>query len=416
MVKITIWLGGFLAAVFFLVPLPVQALTASEILVVSNRAVPTSDGLARYYMERRQIPASNRLVLKTSVEEQISRAEYEKQIAGPLRQFIQQQDPDGSRFKCLVLMFGLPLRVLPPPQTAAEREEQSDAQKRLALLDESLTKLDNEQRLQTKALQEEAEEIRRLLKHRRQFHKGASVDSELALVMEADYPLQGWLPNPFFLGYRNQQIDNLPERVVMVSRLDGPTEEIVRRIIDDSIATEKVGLAGKAYFDARWPAPEKEFTSAYGRYDAALHNTARRVEQSGLIPVVLNDVQALFQPGEAPDAALYAGWYSLGKYVDAFTWSKGAVGYHVASAECTTLKNKTDQGWCKAMLERGVVATLGPVAEPYLQAFPAPEIFFGCLLVGRNPLAECFALANPFWSWQMVLIGDPLYRPCMGRP
>lgn len=413
--KSKIWLGGFLAAVFYLVPLPVQALMASEILVVSNRSVPTSGSLARYYMERRQIPASNRLELRTSVEEQISRAEYEKQIAGPLRRFIQQQDPDGSRFKCLVLMFGLPLRVLPPPQTVAEQEEQISTQKRLIRLDESLAQLDQGQLLQTKALQEEAEELRRQIQHRRQFHKGASVDSELALVMEADYPLQGWLPNPFFLGYRNQQIDNLPERVVMVSRLDGPTEEIVRRIIDDSIATERVGLAGKAYFDARWPAPEKGVASAYGRYDAAIHNTARRVRQSGLMPVVLNDAETLFQPGEAPDAALYAGWYSLGKYVDAFTWSRGAVGYHVASAECTTLKNKTHQGWCKAMLEKGVAATLGPVAEPYLQAFPSPEIFFGCLLAGRNQLAECFALANPFWSWQMILIGDPLYRPFMQR-
>jgi uncharacterized protein (TIGR03790 family) len=59
------------------------------------------------------------------------------------------------------------------------------------------------------------------------------------------------------------------------------------------------------------------------------------------------------------------------------------------------------------MLESGVAATLGPPSEPYLQAFPVPEFFFGLLLDGQLSLAECYALSKPFWSWQMVLIGDP---------
>jgi uncharacterized protein (TIGR03790 family) len=66
--------------------------------------------------------------------------------------------------------------------------------------------------------------------------------------------------------------------------------------------------------------------------------------------------------------------------------------------------------WCKKMLEKGVAATLGPVAEPYLQSFPAPEVFFGSLLDGST-LMESYMVSNPCWSWQMVLIGDPLYRP-----
>jgi hypothetical protein len=37
------------------------------------------------------------------------------------------------------------------------------------------------------------------------------------------------------------------------------------------------------------------------------------------------------------------------------------------------------------------------------------------LLDGRLTLAEVYALSKPFWSWQMVLIGDPLYRPFKGK-
>jgi hypothetical protein len=56
--------------------------------------------------------------------------------------------------------------------------------------------------------------------------------------------------------------------------------------------------------------------SPYQTYDRAIHNTARMVEKSGRLPVVLDDRETLFQLGEAPDAALYLGWYSLGKYTD----------------------------------------------------------------------------------------------------
>ena len=62
------------------------------------------------------------------------------------------------------------------------------------------------------------------------------------------------------------------------------------------------------------------------------------------------------------------------------------------------------------MLNRGVTATVGAVAEPYLPAFPLPLDFFRELFDGRC-LAEAYYRTNPFNSWQMVLIGDPLYRP-----
>jgi uncharacterized protein (TIGR03790 family) len=127
--------------------------------------------------------------------------------------------------------------------------------------------------------------------------------------------------------------------------------------------------------------------------------------------VHLDQNKELFQPGEAHYAALYCGWYSLGKYVDAFDWQRGAVGYHIASSEATTLKNPASQVWCKRMLEDGVAATIGPVAEPYVQGFPLPDLFFGYLLDGYYTLVESYFLSLPYLSWQMILIGDPLYRP-----
>jgi uncharacterized protein (TIGR03790 family) len=87
----------------------------------------------------------------------------------------------------------------------------------------------------------------------------------------------------------------------------------------------------------------------------------------------------------------------------------GSVGYHIASQECQTLKGNSNL-WCKKMLDNGITATIGPVGEPYVQAFPMPEIFFKYLAEGYLTLAESYIISLPYLSWKMVLVGDPLYR------
>jgi uncharacterized protein (TIGR03790 family) len=62
------------------------------------------------------------------------------------------------------------------------------------------------------------------------------------------------------------------------------------------------------------------------------------------------------------------------------------------------------------MLRDGITATLGAVAEPYLESFPEPDRFFNNLFEGQS-LVEAYYHAKPFNSWQLILIGDPLYKP-----
>ena len=390
------------------------ALTPEQIVVVANKRAWYSVELAKYYMKLRNIPSDNLVNIEAPEKEVCSREDYDKNIASPIKTFLKKNDPGGDRFHCLVTMYGIPLRVLPPKLTSEEKKNAFELQKRLENIRDQIKKAGtaaNDEGL--KALREEEARLKKEIDQVKKVFQGASVDSELALVREDNYPLDGWLPNKYFLGYRGKEIKNVPQKVILVSRLDGPSEEIVRRIIDDSLQAEKEGLQGKAYFDARWPDPGDKNSTGYAFYDRAIHNAARLVEKSKRMAVVIDSQEKLFQPGECPDAALYCGWYSLAHYVDAFTWVRGAVGFHIASQECQTLKNKGSQVWCKMMLEKGVAATLGPVAEPYVQTFPVPDLFFRLLIDGRVSLAECYALSNPFWSWQMVLIGDPLYRPFM---
>ena len=118
---------------------------------------------------------------------------------------------------------------------------------------------------------------------------GASVDSELMLVLAKQYPLAMWVPNPFFLGFRDEKLTTAKEDVMMVSRLDAPTSQIVQRMIDDAVAAEKNGLTGTAYFDARYVDPGDKPVSGYRLYDKSIRLAAKRFREKEIMPVVLED-------------------------------------------------------------------------------------------------------------------------------
>ncbi len=368
-------------------PIAAFGLEPEEILVVANRRMEGSEEIAHYYMDRRRIPKYNFLSLSLSVNETMSRDEYnhvlKKNVLDALKKLRSK-----CRIEAIVLIYGVPLKVAPPPPDISALEH--------------IRQLNNSEILSKK---QQSQEINRL----RKINMQAAVDSELALVRAGHYELDGWVQNPYFLGF--QGLDHLlkKDQVLLVCRLDGPDTATVYRIINDSLAAEKTGLQGKAYFDARWPMNEENGLSGYKRYDQSIHRAAAAVKKR--MPVIVDEQEALFPEKSCPQAALYCGWYSLGKYVDSFTWQKGAIGYHIASAECDSLRDRSRPLWCREMLEHGVAATIGPVHEPYVQGFPLPEVFFSKLAEGYLSLGESYLVSLPYLSWQTVLIGDPLYQP-----
>ncbi len=237
----------------------------------------------------------------------------------------------------------------------------------------------------------------------------ASVDSELALLWEEGYRLNSALPNPMHwrLASMTPKPAHMPKRMLLTARIDGPTPRDALRIIKDSIAAEKTGVEGKFYVDAG---------GKYPHYDKHLISVAQQVKKTTKIPVVLDTRKELFPAHACQDAALYVGWYSLRKYVPAFTWSKGAVGWHVASFEAQHLRSASSEEWCVKMIQNGVAATLGAVNEPFVQAFPLPQDFFALLLTGRYSVAECYWRTVPNTSWRLTLIADPLYNPYKLHP
>ncbi len=134
------------------------------------------------------------------------------------------------------------------------------------------------------------------------------------------------------------------------------------------------------------------------------------------MPLTLDEKATLFPPDSVKDCALYCGWYSVRHYIPFATFKPGAVAYHVASYEMISLHMEGEKGWCAGLLNDGVAATLGAVAEPYLSAFPLPDEFFPLLMTGKCNLAEAYWSTLPQVSWMMTCVGDPLYTPFAKDP
>ncbi len=382
------------------------ALEPDEILVLTNGNNAASVRIARYYCSKRNVPKDNilSLPLGAKLNDTISRNDYEKSLAEPIRKELLTQKLPG-KIRCLLTTYGMPYKV--------------EGRGPLKYLEDKLKGLKKsvEQEKNTLKQLEDANQVNSP-KHKQASHRlaqlqinidrisgketSASVDSELSIVLAGDYELYRWQPNVL-----KNNLLGLTFNTLMVSRLDGPDYNIAKGLIDKAIAAEQTGgLKGTAYFDSRGLTKD----DLYGQFDRSLRDLATLTRLQTDLRVVEETTKELFTPGSCPQTAIYCGWYSLKKYVDAFDFVDGAVGYHISSWEAIDIRDPNSTQWCPAMLSDGITATLGPVAEPYLHAFPLPTAFFSELFKGRC-LVEAFYHTKPFNSWQLLLLGDPLYTP-----
>ena len=243
----------------------------------------------------------------------------------------------------------------------------------------------------------------------------ASVDSELSLLwLDSDqYPINHRLPNPFHYSFeKNKSRAITPAPIIMTARLDGPSVEHAKNLVDLAIVAEQQGLEGRAHFDAR--GLNFQLRDPYSIYDQDIRDLAWLIRRETSYKASLDNHEQLID--KAKDTIIYVGWYSLRKFTGEFNFNPGAVGYHIASSEALSIRNPEETGWCKNLLERGITATIGPVDEPYLDSFPYPQEFFGLFLTGRYTLVEAYYLTSRYISWRQVLFGDPLYNPWRKDP
>lgn len=228
----------------------------------------------------------------------------------------------------------------------------------------------------------------------------------------ADAQTQGNVYSPFvsFADYRNQP---MAATLYSVWRLDAASAGLAKGLVDKAIAAETLGLRGQGCFDRRIDVTGS-FDASYDAGDWDIFQAANFARQAGFA-VTEDDQEAEFGTPPAPlrcdGAAMFAGWYSLDNYNDAFTWNPGALGFHLDSASAANPRGGSN--WSANAVIRGITVTSGSVNEPYLEGLAHVDGVYRNLFEGAN-VGDAL-LRNTAWlKWMIINIGDPLYRPFPG--
>jgi len=386
-----------LASLLCALPLLVRA-AGDEVVVIYNSRLPESKAVAEHYAQARSVPAKQLFGFALTTNETMTRADFTDFLQQPLAKKLETaglwtfgevatRDTNGlvasteirvvsSKIRYAVLCYGVPLKIEPVPPLA-----------------EPAAKL-------------MGEELR---------HNEASVDSELFWLplLKLNVPLTGPLPNPLY-GGTNRAALNCTNGVLLVSRLDGPSPEIAKGLVDKAMVAETTGLWGRAYIDAR----NQPTNSSYYLGDQWLNASADICRQLGFETELDTNEATLPAAFPMSHIAIYAGWYS-GNVCGPLTASKiefmpGAFAYHLYSFSADTVRSAT-RNWCGPLLAKGATCTMGCVYEPYLQFTPNIAHFLATLGSGWT-FGEAALAAQPALSWQNTVIGDPLYQPFKKTP
>jgi uncharacterized protein (TIGR03790 family) len=379
--------------VLALAPILIHA-GGDEVVVIYNTRAPGSEDVAKYYAKVRHVPKNQIYGFSLTSNEEISRDEFRDSLQLPLARRLEydglwkfgpvkipatngqpehiQERVVASKIRYAVLCYGVPLKI------AADSD-----------LHESVK-------------ESVPPELRR---------NEAAVDSELSWLplVQMDVLLSGPLPNSFY-GATNAAFLNPTNGILLVARLDGPSADIAKGLVDKAMQAEREGLWGRAYFDARGL---KE-TNSYFLGDEWILGAAEISRQLGFETTVDDNPETFPVSFPMSQIALYCGWYD-GDVSGPFTLPKvefmpGAFAYHLHSFSAATIRSAT-RNWVGPLLTKGATCTMGCVYEPYLSGTPNVAIFVARWIGRGFTFGEAAWTAQPVLSWQTTVVGDPLYRP-----
>jgi uncharacterized protein (TIGR03790 family) len=351
-----------------------------NVLLIVNETSAASVEIGDYYAAKRSIPRENILRLRLTAGEAIERADYERQIEGPIANWLMRNFAQ-DRILYIVVTKGIPLRI---SGTGGQ--------------DGTV----------------------------------ASVDSELTLIYRKlagpTVQIAGRTNNPYFRGdssgspklFTHEDYD-----IYLVTRLDGYTVADVRGLIDRAFAPARQGTI---VLDDKASSPSENnpwLKSAADATRTAIGSNRVMYDTTGTVLKDITNVLGYYSWGSNDPAirerhlnlrfvngALAAMFIST----DARTLNEPPSDWKIgAGDDPTTQFAGSQQSLIGDLIRDGVTGTAGHVAEPYLDATIRPNIVFPAYLAGGN-LAESFYSAMPYLSWQTVVIGDPLCAPFRSMP
>jgi uncharacterized protein (TIGR03790 family) len=369
-----------------------------EVVVIYNSRLPQSKLVAEHYADRRNVPKNQVLGFDLTTNQDISRAEFRDALQKPLLRKLQSlklwrlgrgevPGTNGtpvrvegkvleSKIRYVVLCHGVPLRITRDATT-----------------------------------QEPAEETMRPELRRNE----ACVDSELAALplINQHLPLAGPLRNALY-AVTNASSLHPTNGVLLVTRLDGPTPEIARALVDKALQAENEGLWGRAYIDLR-----NTTDPAMKPGDDWIRGAGEVCRHAGFETIADTNAGTFAASFPMSDIAVYVGWYTEtvnGPFaLPKVEFMPGAFAYHLHSYSAAALRT-SDHNWTGPLLARGATITMGSVDEPYLAGTPDVAVFTARLFLQGFTFGEAAYAGQTVLSWQTTVVGDPLYQPFKKPP
>ncbi len=351
--------------------------TPEKVLIVVNSNSTASSDVGRYYQSKRGVPETNFLQITCTTTETCTAVEYETNIRDQVKNYL---ETSGLKSKILyiVMCYGIPVKF------------------------DSLV---------TSGYSYPGDTYR-------------SVDSFLTDPFTAR-PVYRSIgrTNPC----RNMDIvrtdntfNNNGAPYYFVTRIDGPTSDIAKGLVDKAMLAEKSLIPPPptytGYVDGN-NTIQAEDGGGYNSTNNAILRCYDEMQAAGWNSVKDTHPErfgnATTGVTHCKKAIWYSGWY-VGTYEDVFDWQTGAIGFHLYSWTAASIR--TGNSWVTGMLNHGITGTAGTVAEPFTWGYMMFDVFYNRFLSTTkkfNFADACYASTamNPSYSsdWMMTFVGDPLY-------
>ncbi|MFA6423454.1 MAG: TIGR03790 family protein, partial [Patescibacteria group bacterium] len=323
--------------------------SGNNVLIVMNDNSADSQDIGNYYAMRRNIPQENIVHISTNTDEIISMENFNSQIKNPIKIFIDEHNIKNQIYY-IVTTYGTPNRIL---GWQADCEETNNS--------------------------------------------CMSVDSKLSdLYNDVNNETMG-ANNPYFIRQLNDpgvtfdKADPTYQNMFLVSRLDGPSTQIAKGLVDKAIYSEYYTgpASGKAYMSGQPFDFDYEIKIQCQIIESAGYTCIKdpfHYNSSGIADYMI--ANPTFGPRINPL------WHAAGHnyYWNYWnSWRPGAVAFNLrsfAAKRSIQRTNLPEPISVPLLLDFDITATSGPVGEPYFQGLPDTKKFFNRFLNGEPSIGR----------------------------
>lgn len=350
-------------------------LAPENVLVVYNQTSCDSGVIARYYARVRNVQANHLCPIAVNPDVYaLTLQEFRRQVRRPIDDHIEREGLK-DKIRCLLLTGDIPLGV---NKGSPDRPD-------FLCLDSALSD-----------------------------PSAAMRSPDVNPYQQLGHPVNRFQPVPF-----TAQVQSAAGGMMLVSRVDGPYLLAIKRMLDSARQAEESARTGKPFRGTFYIDLHQHSRPGANAYNAVLERCGENGKRLGDAVVIERTAERL-KSFDAGPAVFYAGWYTLDTSLNRgqTNWAPGAVAVEINSASARNLRsfdNPDDMqnSYVAFFIAQGVAGTYGAFREPTLGGFARPDEVLIALGSGLT-WAESYWSVIPNRNWQMVLLGDPLYRPFTG--